>query len=81
MPLFIKDEEVNELAEQYQKVGGFKSKTEAVRKALEAQIKLATNRIPLLEQLEPILQQVDQTGQVDPDFDMKEFRDGLWGED
>lgn len=81
MPLFIKNENVNELAEQFQKIGGYASKTEAVEKALEAQIALATSRVPLLERLEPILQQVDQMGQADPAFDMKNFRDGMWGDD
>lgn len=78
MPLFIKNEDVNELAEKFQKIGGFSSKTEAVETALRDQIALVSNKVPLLDRLEPILQQVDSMGQEDPDFDMKKFTDEMW---
>lgn len=78
MPLYIKNEHVNDLAEKFQKIGGFKNKTEAVEKALIDQIALATSKVPLLDRLEPILQQVDDMGQEDPDFDMKKFTDEMW---
>ena len=78
MALFIKDDRVDDLAIQYQKVIGAKTKTEAVRKALMAQIDAETHRKPLLERLEPILKRADGLGVGDPDFDMKKFTDDMW---
>lgn len=79
MPLFIKDDTVDDLAVRYQKITGAKTKTDAVRKALLAQLDAETQRKPLLERLEPILKRADGLGQGDPDFDMKQFTDEMWG--
>lgn len=78
MALYIKDDTVDDLAIKYQKITGAKSKTDAVRNALLAQIESVTNRVPLLERLEPILKRADELGQGDPDFDMKKFSDEMW---
>ena len=79
MALFIKDDTVDDLAIKYQKITGAKTKTDAVRNALTAQIDAITQRKPLLERLEPILKRADELGHGDPDFDMKKFSDEMWG--
>lgn len=78
MPMYIRDDKVDELAVRFMKLSGAENKTEAVRKALIAQIEAISNQKPLLERLEPILKRADKLGPVDPDFDMKEFTDQMW---
>lgn len=78
MPLYIRDDKVDDLAVRFMKLTGAKSKTDAVRNALLAQIEAASNEKPLLERLEPILHRVDMLGVVDSEFNMKEFTDELW---
>ena len=78
MPLYIRDDNVDDLAVQFMKLTGAKSKTDAVRNALIAQLKAVSNEKPLLERLEPILKRADDLGPADPDFDMKSFTDELW---
>ena len=78
MPLYIRDDNVDDLAVQFMKLTGAKSKTDAVRNALIAQLKAVSNEKPLLERLEPILKRADDLGPADPDFDMKSFTDEMW---
>ena len=78
MPLYIRDAAVDALAEKVMKATGAKTKTDAVRKALQAQLDAQMNRKPLLERLQPILDRADQIGEPDPDFDMKKYTDELW---
>jgi antitoxin VapB len=79
MPLYIRDVAVDDLAERFMKLTGAKTKTEAVRRALLAQLEAESRRKPLLERLEPILTRADNLGPGDPDFDMKKFSDEIWG--
>lgn len=78
MPLYIRDAAVDALAEKVMKATGAKTKTDAVRKALQAQLDAQMNRKPLLERLQPILDRADQIGEPDPDFDMKKYTDEMW---
>ncbi len=78
MPLYIRDDKVDDLAVRFMKLTGAKSKTDAVRKALMAQLEAVSNQKPLLERLEPILKRADDLGPADPDFDMKKFTDEMW---
>ncbi len=78
MPLYIRDDAVNALAEKVMKATGAKTKTDAVHKALQAQLKAEMNRKPLLDRLQPILDRADQIGEPDPDFDMKKYTDEMW---
>ena len=78
MPLYIRDAAVDALAEKVMKATGAKTKTDAVRKALQAQLDAEINRKPLLERLQPILDRADRIGEPDPDFDMKKYTDEMW---
>jgi antitoxin VapB len=80
MPLYIRDDKVDDLAVRFMKLTGAKSKTEAVRNALVAQLETVSNQKPLLARLEPLLQRADSVGAVDRGFNMKEFTDELWGD-
>jgi len=78
MPLYIRDDAVDDLAAKVMKLTGAKTKTEAVRQALLAQIAAEENKLPLLTRLEPILIRADALGKDDPDFNMKTFTDEMW---
>ena len=78
MPLYIRDAAVDALAEKVMEATGAKTKTDAVRKALQAQLDAQMNRKPLLERLQPLLDRADQIGEPDPDFDMKKYTDEMW---
>ena len=78
MPLYIRDDAVDALAQEVMKATGAKTKTDAVRKALQLQLEAEMNRKPLLERLQPILDRADQIGEPDPDFDMKKYTDEMW---
>lgn len=80
MPLYIRDDRVDELAAKFMRITGAKSKTEAVRNALLAQIAAERERMPLVEQLGEAQAKADQIGQVDQTFDMKKFTNDLWGD-
>ena len=78
MPLYIRDDKVDNLATRFMKLSGAKTKTEAVRMALTAQLAVEQARKPLLDRLEPLLQRADELGSPDSDFDMKRFTDEMW---
>ena len=78
MPLYIRGDAVDELAEKVMKATGAKTKTDPVHKALQAQLDAEMNRKPLSERLQPILDRADQVGEPDPGFDMKIYTDEMW---
>lgn len=78
MPLYIRDETVDDLAIRYQKVTGAASKTAAVRNALIEGLKQYQNVPPLKERIAELQIQADEIGPVDPGFSMKKFSDDLW---
>ena len=75
MPLYIHDDEVDDLAVTLMRVTGAKTKTEAVRQALE--FALAHQRkLPVLgDRIRRWQGLVAALGVVDPYFDMKVFTD------
>ena len=79
MALFIRDAEVDALAEQVRKLTKAKTKTEAVRRALQAQLAAARDALPLRERLERSKALADAMGPGAPDFDMKAYTDEMWG--
>lgn len=78
MPLYIKDEAVDDLAIRYQKATGAASKTAAVRNALIEGLKQLQINTPLNERIAELHSEADQIGPVDPGFSMKKFSDDLW---
>ncbi|MGE0006941.1 MAG: type II toxin-antitoxin system VapB family antitoxin [Parvibaculaceae bacterium] len=79
MPLFIRDAEVDALAEEVQKLTKARTKTEAVRRALQNELARTRQNLPLRERLAPAKALADAMGGNDPDFDMKSFMDEMWG--
>lgn len=81
MPLYIRDDHVNDLAEQLATLTGARSKTAAVEAALKSAISAAKAETPLSDRIKVLQDRVAARGPTDPDFDMKAFTDELWGED
>ncbi|MFP7675776.1 type II toxin-antitoxin system VapB family antitoxin [Marivita sp. S0852] len=77
MPLYIRDDEVDELAVTLMRVTGAKTKTEAVRQALEAALARHHKQTSLSDRIRPLQARAAALGAVDPDFDMKAFTDEL----
>lgn len=80
MPLYVRDERVNQLAEQAQKILKAPTKTDAIRQALERVVEADEQRPPLAERLEKIKQRYQAMGTDDPDFDQEAFLDEMWGD-
>lgn len=78
MALYIRDEQVDELAKKAQRLLKTPTKTEAVRQALEREIERVEKKAPLRERLKPILEAARALGPSDHDFDMKKFMDEGW---
>jgi antitoxin VapB len=78
--LFIRDAEVDALAEEVRRLTKAKTKTEAVRRALQAQLAQARRAMPLKERLARSKALADAMGPSDPSFDMKAYTDEMWGE-
>jgi len=78
MPLYIRDDTVDRLTEEVMHATGAKNKTEAVRMALQAQLKAARAKVPLLEAVNEMRGAADDIGAVDPTFDQKAFADEQW---
>jgi antitoxin VapB len=62
------------------KLSKAKTKTEAVHRALQAQLAEARRALPLRERLARSKTMADAIGPSDPAFDMKAFTDEGWGE-
>ncbi|MFN3509578.1 MAG: type II toxin-antitoxin system VapB family antitoxin [Allorhizobium sp.] len=80
MPLYVRDERVNQLAEQAQKILKAPTKTDAIRQALERVVEAEEQRPSLAERLEKIKQRYQAMGTDDPDFDQEAFLDEMWGD-
>jgi antitoxin VapB len=78
MPLYIRDDEVDALAVEVQAITGARTKTDAVRIALQHEIERNRRCTPLRERLAAAKAIAQQIGPVDPAFDMKAFTDALW---
>lgn len=80
MPLYVKDDEINRLAERARRVLGTRTKGEAVRLALERA--LAERDDALRARLRDIQRRTLALGSVRPGAeDEKTITDRLWGED
>ena len=75
MPLNIRSEEVNQLAETLASRAGV-SKTEAVRIALKNEIARRSRRVPLAERVKPLLDKMDAVPRTGLEAD-KAFYDSL----
>ena len=62
MPLFIKDDTVDDLAARVKAMTGAATKTDAVRRALEAQIEAENTRVPLIERLRALQVKAERSG-------------------
>ena len=80
MPLYIRDNDADELAEQLRRLTGAATKTEAVKTALRHEIERASSRRPSREGLERARRLIDTLGPTDPNFDQKAFSDEMWGD-
>jgi len=80
MPLYIRDDKVDDLAEQFMRATGAKTKTDAVRQALQAALDAKLSQTSILDRIKPLQSRVADLGPVDPDFDMKTFTDVMWGD-
>jgi antitoxin VapB len=80
MALFIRDAEVDALAEEVRKLTKAKTKTEAVRLALRAQLVATRRALPLRERLARSKALAAAMGPGDPSFDMKAYTNEMWGD-
>lgn len=79
MPLYVRDEGVNRLAGEAQKILGTPTKTDAVRFALERLLAEQESEVPIRERLKAIQRRARELGTSDPNFDEKAFMDEMWG--
>lgn len=80
MALYVKDEEVDRLVKDVRAAYGVKTKTEAVRIALQRALDQAEAKPTLREQLEAVRRRIrEDYGPDDPDFDDKAYFDQMWG--
>lgn len=80
MPLYIRDDKVDALAEQVMRITGAKTKTDAVREALQAALDAKLNQTSIFDKIKPLQSRVSDLGAVNPYFDMKKFSDEMWGD-
>ncbi|WP_105373653.1 type II toxin-antitoxin system VapB family antitoxin [Neorhizobium huautlense] len=83
MPLYVRDERVNELAEQARRILNAPTKTDAIRQALQRVVETAeasdTSEKPSLrERLKATQDEVKRLGKPNPDFDDKALLDEMW---
>lgn len=80
MPLYIKDDSVDDLAIKFQVASGAKNKTAAVKTALLESLAALKSKQPLMERMAELQERADKLGDADPDFDEKRFMDDMWDE-
>ena len=80
MALYVKDEEVDRLAEEVQAAYGVKTKTEAVRIALKRALEQPEKKAELRRKLAALQAEVRRIGNPDPNFDEKAYTDMMWGD-
>lgn len=78
MSLYIRDAKVNDLAEKVMRRRGTKTKTDAVRLALENELKEADKELSLAERIKPLQEKYAALGPNNPNFDEKAFMDEMW---
>jgi len=80
MALFIRDSEVDALAEELRRLTKAPTKTEAVRRALQAQLAVVRQKLPARARMARSKAMADAMGANKPNFDMKAYTDDLWGD-
>ncbi len=80
MSLYIRDDAVDALAVRVQQVTGARTKTEAVRLALEHELERANAQKSFAERNARAFALAEKIGPPNPDFDEKRFMDEMWGE-
>jgi len=81
MALYIRDDAVDALAVELQRLTGASTKTEAVRQALQTALDDKRSEIPLVERLRQIRAEAAAAGLVpNPNFDQKAFFDEMWND-
>ncbi len=80
MALFIRDAEVDALAEEVRRLTHVKTKTEAVRRALQAHLTEVRHTLPLKDRLARSKALADAMGPSNPRFDMKVYTNEMWEE-
>ncbi|HXY59809.1 MAG TPA: type II toxin-antitoxin system VapB family antitoxin [Methylocystis sp.] len=80
MPLYIRDDAVDELAAKVQAELGARTKTEAVRTALEHELQRLHAGKSFEEKIAKALALADEIGPPNPEFNEKGFMDEMWGE-
>lgn len=78
MSLYIRDDKVDELANEVMRRLGTKTKTEAVRVALENELKRAGEELSLEERVRRLQDRIAALGPKDLNFDEKAFMDEMW---
>ena len=80
MALFIRDEEVERLVTETQKALKTTTKKEAVRLALEGELRRVRDKGTIFERVKRSQELAAALGPGDPNFDMKKFTDEMWGD-
>lgn len=80
MALFIRDDTVDALASELQKATNAPTKKDAVKQALENELKRVSEKKPMRERLAASQALAAKMGPRDPNFDMKAFFDEMWGD-
>jgi antitoxin VapB len=79
MPLFIRNDDVDALATKLQAATRTKTKTEAVRLALEHELQRVREKLPASERAAASIAIARTMGPGGGTFDMKAFTDEMWG--
>lgn len=77
-PLYIRDADVNDLAEEAMRVLEARNKTEAVRQALQSAITASKRSKSLGDRIGAIRESLQKLGPPDPNYDHKQDMDELW---
>ncbi len=81
MPLYVRDESVNDLASEAQRVLKTKTKTEAIRIALERVVQKEFPTQTLQERMKVFQDRFRELGEPLEDFDQKAYLDEMWGDE
>ena len=79
MALYIRDAEVDALAARVQRVTRAKTKTEAVRLALQHELERRTDVASIDGKLAEAIAMANAMGPSNAAFDQKKFMDEMWG--
>jgi antitoxin VapB len=81
MPLYIRNSSVDDLAEQVRIQLGARTKTDAVRAALQHELQRVKSDTPLRERLAAVRRRArEELGPPVPDVDIKKIMDEIWEE-